>query len=155
MKAILAALVLGLMIDVVGAFELKGISPGMPANELDLAGCVQVENADSGIPGFHCDSTIGGDKAALKIVVFDARVVGAIFNVEVGHMGPVKDALSQKFGTPDRPNRYMEKYLWSRGSLSMRIAERGRNRGYSVTVLDFILYQTAAQANAKKAGKDL
>jgi hypothetical protein len=135
------------------AFEVKGYTPGMEISKVDLTGCTKIDNADSGVPGFRCDTTLGGDKAQLRLTVFEGKVVGVIFIVREGRMTPTLDALSQKYGRPSKRNRYSEEYDWTSGDIWMTISEEGR--GYSVLVVDHALSKRERAAAANKAKKDI
>ena len=137
------------------AFEVKGYTPGMDIAAADLNGCEKVENADSGIPGFSCDTSLGGDPATLRIGVFEDKVVALIFHVPNARMKPTLDALSEKYGRPSQNNRYIEDYNWRRGDLVMGIKEQQIRRGYSLLVMSTSLFKKAQAAAAAKAKKEI
>ncbi|MBX3665743.1 MAG: hypothetical protein KF834_08645 [Burkholderiales bacterium] len=82
----------------VHAFEVKGYTPGMDVSMLDLKSCRAIPDADSGIPGYACDTTVGGDPAVARLLVFGGKLIGAVFNLKNAHMRPVLDALTEKYG---------------------------------------------------------
>jgi hypothetical protein len=137
------------------AFEVKGYTPGMEISKVDLAACEKIANADSGVPGFRCDTTLGGDKAELRLLVFEGTVVGMVFKVPDGRMTPTLDALSQKYGRPVQPNRNLEEYNWRKGELEMTIKDNRVTRSYQLLLVDFELFRKAQAANADKAKKDI
>jgi hypothetical protein len=121
-RAMLAIAALGLSWHA-AAFEVKGYTPGMEIDKVDLAGCEPVQNADSGVPGYMCNTTLGGNAAELRIAVFERKVIALVFLVPNARMKPTLDALSEKYGTPNRINRYSEDYYWHRGDLAMSIQQ--------------------------------
>jgi len=137
------------------AFEIKGYSPGADVSTVDTSLCRGGENIDSGIPGFTCDTTLAGEKAELRLAVFDGKLVAIIFRVAGTLMTPTLDALSQKYGTPTKPNRFIEDYSWSRGNEIMSIKESRLTNGYQVLLMDFALFRRARDAAAAKAKKDI
>jgi hypothetical protein len=137
------------------AIEIKGMSPGMDMSALDLTACQTVADVDSGMPGYSCNSTLGGEPARMRIAVYKNKVVAVMFAVENGQMGPTKAALTEKYGEPSQPNQFMQKFQWVNGSTFLQIEGKLLGRGYSITLLDFALFKLA-QADAKeKVKKDL
>jgi hypothetical protein len=156
-RIVLVAVALGFS-STAAAFDVKGYAPGMDAANLDLTACEKVSNADSGVPGFRCDRTLGGDSAELRIGVFDDKVVLLTFIVRNGRMTATRDALIEKFGAPVQPNRYIETYQWSGGGQVMAIKENRQNRpdqGYTVLLYDRMLFDKAKAAAGSKAKKDI
>jgi hypothetical protein len=137
------------------AFEIKGYAPGMDIAAIDTSACRSDANVDSGVPGFRCDTTLAGDKAELRLAVFEAKVIAVIFRVENALMAPTLDALSQKYGRPAKSNQFIEDYHWSKGDVTMGIAERRVTSGYQVMIVDLALFHRASAAAAEKAKKDL
>lgn len=137
------------------AFEIKGISPGDSIETVDLAACRAVENADSGIPGYRCDTTFGGAKAIMTLVVAEKKIVAIKMAVEGQVMGPIRDALAEKYGQPSKRNRYIEDYDWNSGEKHLSIKESRIARGYSVLSVDFSLFDAVTQQNKEKAKGDL
>lgn len=152
---VLVAALLAIFSSYVFSFEVKGYKLGMDASGLDVKDCSPVKDADSGVPGFRCQTTLGGENAELRLLVFDDRLVGFIFRLKNAHMQPVFDALTEKYGRPAQPNRYMQDYTWSTGGQLLSIKERRIDRGYSVLGLDQPLFENARKANAQKAKSDI
>ena len=138
-----------------GAFEIKGISPGMDVSALDLKACQSVADVDSGMPGYSCNSTLGGEPSVMRIAVYQSKVVAVLVAVDNGHMSPTKAALAERYGEPSQPNQFMQKFQWANGNTLFQIEEKGLGRGYSITLIDFALFKMA-QADAKeRVKKDL
>src|ERR1035437_7489199 len=114
------------------AFEIKGYSPGADIASIDTSACRSAPSVDSGVPGFVCNTTLAGEKAELRLGVFEGKVIAVIFRVENALMRPTLDALSQKYGRPAQRNQFIEDYNWSRGNLSMSIQETRLTRGYQL-----------------------
>jgi hypothetical protein len=149
-----AAAVFG-SINAVEAFELKGYKPGMKLADIDLNGCQQLANADSGVPGYRCNTTLGGEEAVVRLAIFEEQLVAAIFTVEAGQFGAMLDALSEKYGRPSKRNRFIEDYDWHQGQEYLGIKQNTIKRGYRVLMLNFSLYDRAKAAQKEKAKKDM
>lgn len=137
------------------AFELKGFQTGVEVSTLDLKACAEVKNADSGLPGYSCKTTLGGDAADARVAVFGGKVVAVVFRIESGRLGPVRDALAEKYGRPSQSNRYIEDYDWSEGNQILGIKEQRVTKGYTVILMDRTLYAAAQKAAKEKAKGDL
>lgn len=136
-------------------FEIKGIAPGMQVPAELGQQCTAVANADSGIPGLSCQTTLGGSTAQMRVIVHEKQIVGVVVVVSGAMMGPVLDALSEKYGRPIQHNRYMREYQWSAGGRLLGIKEDSIERGYSVILYDKALYQAARDALKNKARGDI
>lgn len=137
------------------AFEVKGYAPGADIATVDTSACRSVPSVDSGVPGFVCDTTLAGEKAELRLAVFEGKVVAVIFKVEKAMMAPTLEALSQKYGRPAKRNPYIEDYSWLKGDTTMSVEERRLTRGYQLLILNHALFSRASAAAAEKAKKDL
>ena len=152
----LVAILLGLFAAAADAFEIKGYTPGMSLTSAIIKDCEAIPDADSGVPGYRCQTTLGGDQAVLRLVVFDEQLVAAIWTVENGNFRAMLDALSEKFGHPRQSNRYIEAYNWHEGRQSLTIKQNSVERKrYSVLLVDFNLYDRAKAPQKEKAKKDL
>lgn len=149
-----AATVLLLVAAGVSAFDLKGVTPGDPASSVDLKDCRKTADADSGIPGYRCDTTLGGYPARLSIAVVDERVTGLIYRVDEGSMTPLREAFEEKFGRARKPNRYIERYIWGKGELSMTMEETRGGRGFFVLSMHNGLAKVHSDREKAKAKKD-
>ncbi len=136
-------------------FEIKGLAPGVDISAIDTSACRAVKDADSGVPGLSCDTTLAGEKAELRLPVHEKKVVALIFRVDNALMTPTLDALTQKYGRPVQPNRYIEAFNWTRGDISMAISKRRVENGYTLVLVDLALFRIARAASADKAKKDL
>jgi hypothetical protein len=136
-------------------FEVKGYSAGADISTIDTSACRSSPSVDSGVPGFVCDTTLAGEKAELRLAVFDGKIVAVIFRVESARMTPTLEALSEKYGRPGKQNRYIEDYNWSKGEVSMSIQESRLTHGYRLLIADLALFRRASAAAAAKAKKDL
>jgi hypothetical protein len=152
----LVAISLGLFAAAADAFEIKGYTPGMSLTSAIIKDCEAIPNADSGIPGYSCLTTLGGDQAVLRLAVFDEQLVAAVWHVESGNFRAMLDALSEKYGNPRQSNRYIEDYSWREGRQSLSIKQNSVERKkYAVLLADFNLYDRAKASQKEKAKKDL
>lgn len=136
-------------------FDIKGYSAGVAVSSLDLKPCHAEKHVDSGMGGYICDTTIAGEPAKLKLAVFDGVVAAVIANVDKGMMTPIVDALTQKFGPPSKPNRYIEEYTWRRSQQWM-IAETNRvSGGYKIMIIDSDQLAKSKASLANKAKGDI
>ena len=142
----------------VSAFDVQGYSPGMPIPPQVERECIKVSNVDSGVPGYRCNSTLGGEPAVLKIAVFQGKVAGVIFILESQHMGSMLKMFREKYGSPTQPNPHNPDYHWSKGQMFLFIKQlhtptgrRGGYRvwGYTVVLVDSDLFDKASKANTK------
>lgn len=131
------------------AFDLKGHSPGQDVKSVDLKSCKPIPDVDSGVAGYTCISTFGGDAAELRIGVFENQLVFIFYDVEGGQAQPIVDALSEKYGRAERVNRY--NHEWLRGTATLSIVEN-RN-GYVLRLWDRVLFEKASAASTRKAKK--
>jgi hypothetical protein len=119
--------------------------------------CVKMRNVDSGVPGYRCNSSLGGEPAVLKIAVFQEKVAGVIFILENGHIGPMLQSFKERYGSPKQPNRHNADYHWSKGDMWLFIKQLhigGRRGGYSdwgytVVLVDSNLFNQASKVNAQ------
>lgn len=137
------------------AFELKGINLGDDISSTDLKQCKPVPDADSGIPGYRCDTTFGGTPAVMMLIVTEQKIAAIKIIVEGQIMSPIRDALQEKYGSPSKPNRYIEDYNWSRGEKFLSIKESRMTRGYAVLAIDWVLVNTFNNKTKNKAKNDL
>jgi hypothetical protein len=146
-----------LLVSVVSAsaFDIKGFKSGMNVADIDTQKCEKVPNADSGIPGYACNTTLGGDQALARLAVFDEKLVAAVFTVNNGQFRPMLDALSEKFGRPSQPNRFLEEYQWAQGREILSLKQNLTKTGYRVLIMDLSLYNQAKDVQKEKAKKDL
>lgn len=107
------------------------------------------------MPGYACDTTVGGDPASVRVLVFEGKVVGVIFTTKNAHMKPILDALSEKYGRPTQSNRYIENYNWRNGRLTMSLKEKKLDRGYDILLIDFDLFAAAQKSAKDKAKSDI
>jgi hypothetical protein len=138
-----------------GAYEIKGIAPGADVSTLDLRACSAVKNADSGIPGYRCNTTYGGAPAVMTVVAANKKVIAVKVLVEGQVMAPVRDALQDKYGPARQPNEYIQSYQWQSGPDYLQIEERSVGGGYSVISLNFDLFHAVSDAQKSKAKTDL
>ena len=159
MKPLALALILTMVLGSVvgaGAFELKGYKPGTPIAEIDTKGCEPVADAGSGMTGFRCTTTLGGDPAMVQLTVFEERLAGAVFTVEHGRYRPMLDALTEAYGPPTQSNRYIEEYHWSTPRQSLSIAQNAITKDkYQVVIVDHLLYDRVKAIQKDKAKKDM
>lgn len=139
----------------VHAFEVKGITPGMPIASVNTESCKKIPNADSGVPGFQCQTSLGGSPGTVNIGVMDDVVVLAVFNIPAAMMTPTRDALAEKYGPPRKPNRYIESYSWDRDQLSMTIKTNRLAGGFDVLLVDWTLFNRAQDAQKNQARGDI
>lgn len=137
------------------AFDIKGYTVGVEISSVDKAGCRSSANVDSGMPGFVCDTTLAGEKAELKLAVFEGKVAAIVASVKNASMTPVLDALSEKFGRPSQMNRYIEDYHWRNGEQFMFLNKKRLDNGYDVMILDNALLEKQKASRAAKAKKDI
>ncbi len=147
--------VLALLSTYAWSFEVKGYTTGEDLAQIDLKGCEAKDDVDSGVPGYVCMTTLGGEQAVLRIAVFENKVVAVLFSVKNALMTPILDALKEKYGSPYQSNRFIERYTWSKGRVSMSIDQNRVSRGYSLSIVDHGLFAKASAANKEKAKKDL
>src|SRR5688572_7243921 len=93
------------------AFDLKGHTSGVDVSTLDLKGCVRSDL--DGIPGYSCQNktTLSGLPADLHFATHEGKVALVAFVVK-GDFRPTLMALAQKHGLPDKPNEFINKYVW-------------------------------------------
>lgn len=144
-----------LLVSSAYGFEIKGISPGDDASSISLKGCRQVANADSGVPGYTCDTTFAGSPAKMTILVAENKVIGILITVDHEVMQPTLQALEEKYGHAARPNQFMQRYVWSSGRDYMTIEERRAGAGYSVSNVNLELFEAFTKQKAQKAKGDL
>jgi hypothetical protein len=137
------------------AFEIKGITPGDDVSSLNLKACRSVPNADSGVPGYICETTFAGAPAKMTVLVADKKVIGTIVRVEHEVMQPTLQALEEKYGRPVQPNQFMQKYIWSSGTDYMDIEESAIGGGYSVSNFSTEMFEAFTKKKAQKAKSDL
>jgi hypothetical protein len=136
-------------------YEIKGIAPGTDVSTVDLKACTAVKNADSGVPGYRCNTTYGGAPAVMTVVVANQKVIAVKVLVEGQVMTPVRDALQEKYGPARQPNRYIESYQWQSGPDYLEIEERRVGGGYSAISINFDLYHAVSDTQKSKAKTDL
>jgi hypothetical protein len=137
------------------AFELKGIASGANLDTVDLKACRAVPDADSGIPGYRCDSTFGGAPANMSLVVADEKIVGVKIIVEGELMLPILEALQEKYGSPRKANRFIEDYTWTAGEKFLSLKESRIGRGYTVLTADLALYRAVINKRKNSVKRDL
>lgn len=137
------------------AFDVKGISPGADIVSIDRKGCRPVANADSGLPGYECDTTYAGERATMRLIVPDKRVIAVVVRVENGDFLPTLKALEEKYGSAHQPNRFIESYVWRSGPSYLQIEQSRSGQGYSVTTMDFDLYNAITKQKTEKVKGDL
>lgn len=155
MKTIVICAAIMLVASPVAAFDVKGISPGADIGSVDRTGCRPVANADSGLPGYECDTTYAGERATMRLVVPDKRVIAIVVHVENGDFLSTLKALEEKFGSARQPNRFMESYVWRSGPSHLQIEQSGTGHGYTVTTMDFDLFGAITKQKTEKAKGDL
>jgi hypothetical protein len=137
------------------AFEVKGITPGDDLSSVNLKACRPTADADSGVPGYVCDTTFGGAPAKMNLLVAEKKVIGAVIKVEHEVMQPTLKALEEKYGRAARPNQFMERYVWSSGRDYLSIEESALGGGYTVSNVNFALFEAFTNQKAQKAKSDL
>lgn len=120
-KAVLVTAIIGCSLyaaDAEGFRDMKwGDSPSILGKKLIL----QSKNVTSNVSTY----SIKDDKleistaklSGIDYLYFDNKFYGVNLKMKgASNFSIVKDALTSKYGTPNRPNRYMEKYWWFGGN---------------------------------------
>jgi hypothetical protein len=130
-------------------FRGKSFGPASVLSEAPMEGCLEGAEEDS---AWRCETTIGEHPVTVNYIV-DEDLFGAVILNASGYTAceGVKSVLTQAWGKPVQPNRYIERYPWTDGRVVASWDYNKATSGCNIVIANMSVYAEQKKAKASKA----